>query len=65
MTTHDSELPITALFPETAADPVILFEQHAALRFAIVEGDHALRISAEGWDRPGSNALLHAGCSKW
>lgn len=58
MTTHDSALPITTLLPETAADPVILFDQHAALRFAIVERDHALRISAEEWDQPGVYILL-------
>lgn len=58
MTTHDTALPITTLLPETAADPVTLFDQHAALRFAIVERDHALRISAEEWDRPGVYVLL-------
>lgn len=58
MTTHDTSLPITTLLPETAADPVVLFDQHAALRFAIVERDHTLRISAEEWDRPGVYILL-------
>lgn len=58
MTTHDTALPITTLLPETAADPVVLFDQHAALRFAIVERDHALRIGADEWDRPGVYILL-------
>ena len=58
MTTHDSALPITTLLPDSAAEPVVLFDQHAALRFAIVERDHALRISAEEWDRPGVYILL-------
>lgn len=58
MTTHDTALPITTLLPESAADPVILFDQHAALRVAIVERDHALRISADEWDRPGVYVLL-------
>ncbi|MFC6285533.1 hypothetical protein ACFP3Q_06335 [Nocardioides sp. GCM10027113] len=58
MTGHDTALPITTLLPETAADAVVLFDQHAALRFAIVERDHALRISAEEWDRPGVYILL-------
>ena len=58
MTTHDTALPITTLLPETAADPVTLFDQHAALRFAIVERDHAMRISADEWDRPGVYVLL-------
>jgi hypothetical protein len=58
MSTHDSALHVTTLLPETAADPVSLFDQHAALRFAIVERDHALRISAEEWDRPGVYILL-------
>lgn len=48
MTSHDTALPLTTLLPESAADPVVLFEQHATLRFAIVERDHALRISARG-----------------
>ena len=56
--TEDHSLPITTLLPETAADPVILYDQHAALRFAIVERDHALRISAAEWDRPGVYILL-------
>lgn len=55
---HDTALPITTLLPESAAEPVVLFDQHAALRFAIVERDHALRISAEEWDRPGVYILL-------
>lgn len=55
---HDSALPITTLLPETAADAVVLFDQHAALRFAIVERDHALRISVDEWDRPGVYVLL-------
>lgn len=58
MTSHDTSLPITTLLPETAADPVILFDQHAALRFAIVERDYALRISADEWDVPGVYILL-------
>ncbi|WP_029212996.1 hypothetical protein [Arsenicicoccus bolidensis] len=58
MTTHDTALPITTLLPDSAAEPVVLFDQHAALRFAIVERDHALRISAEEWDRPGVYILL-------
>ncbi|MFC7497069.1 MULTISPECIES: hypothetical protein [unclassified Nocardioides] len=56
--THDDALPITTLLPESAADPVVLFDQHAALRFAIVERDYALRISIEEWDRPGVYVLL-------
>lgn len=55
---HDSALPVTTLLPETAADPVTLFDQHAALRFAIVERDHALRISVDEWDRPGIYILI-------
>lgn len=58
MTSHDTALPITTLLPESAAEAVVLFDQHAALRFAIVERDHALRISAEEWDRPGIYVLL-------
>jgi hypothetical protein len=56
--THDTALPITTLLPETAADPVILFDQHAALRFAIVERDYTLRVSADEWNRPGVYVLL-------
>lgn len=54
----DAALPITTLLPDTAADPIILFDQHAALRFAIVERDHAMRIAADEWDRPGVYVLL-------
>jgi hypothetical protein len=55
---HDTALPITTLLPESAAEPVILFDQHAALRVAIVERGHTMRISAEEWDRPGVYILL-------
>ena len=58
MTGHDTSLPITTLLPDSAADPVVLFDQHAALRFAIVERDHTLRISADEWDQPGVYILL-------
>ncbi|NYE35649.1 hypothetical protein F4692_000753 [Nocardioides cavernae] len=55
---QDLALPITTLLPESAAEPVVLYDQHAALRFAIVERDHTLRINAEEWDRPGVYILL-------
>lgn len=51
MNSHDRALPVTTLLPESAAEPVVLFDQHVALRFAIVERDHAMKISAEEWDR--------------
>lgn len=64
---HDTALPITTLLPESAIEPVVLFDQHAALRFAIVERDHALRINVEEWDRPGVYILLDppAGDGSW
>lgn len=50
-------LPITTLLPDSAAEAIILFDSHAALRFALVERD-AAHLIGEGWDRPGNYILL-------
>ena len=34
-------LPLTVLLPDTAAEPIIMFDSHAALRLALVERDAA------------------------
>ena len=50
-------LPITALIPETAKSPIVIYESHAALRMAITE-----RHSISGltdWDLPGVYCLLY------
>ncbi|CAN5304921.1 hypothetical protein BH09ACT11_BH09ACT11_12550 [soil metagenome] len=52
-------LPLTVLIPETAADPVVVFDQSAALRFAIVERASVPMLAAE-WDEPGNYLLLDA-----
>lgn len=56
MTTAES-LPITTLLPETVADPIVMYDSHAALRFAVVERAHVQRLGAE-WDEPGNYILL-------
>lgn len=59
-------LPVTALLPETAADPIVMFEAHAALRVAVVERDAAALIDTD-WDAPGIYILLdhHAADGSW
>lgn len=57
MTDNDS-LPITTLLPETAAEPVVMYDSHAALRFAIVERDAAMNLDADVWNQPGAYILL-------
>ena len=50
-------LPITALIPEAAKSPIVIYESHAALRMAIAE-----RHSISGlvdWDLPGVYCLLY------
>lgn len=50
-------LPLTTLLPETAADPVVIYDGSAALRFAVVERDFVSRLADE-WDKPGNYILL-------
>ncbi|GAC1439377.1 MAG: hypothetical protein NVSMB55_00640 [Mycobacteriales bacterium] len=56
-TTHDDALPVTVLLPDTAAQPITVYDGGAALRMAIVERDgvHAL---GPDWERPGVYVLL-------
>jgi hypothetical protein len=58
MASHDDALPLTALIPETAADPVVLFDHFAALQVAVVERNYAMQINAADWDKPGVYILL-------
>lgn len=55
--TVDDSLPLTVLVPETLAEPVTIFDHHAALRIAVVEriGVQALE---EDWGVPGVYILL-------
>lgn len=50
-------LPFTVLVPETAAAPIEVYDQHAALRLAIVERSGSHLIGGE-WDVPGVYILL-------
>ena len=51
------QLPLTALVPETAAEPIVIYDQHAALRIGIVERAGVSRLGQE-WDTPGNYILL-------
>jgi hypothetical protein len=55
--TSDDRLPLTVLVPDSACEPIDVYEQSAALRMAIVE---RVGVSALGsdWDRPGLYVLL-------
>lgn len=58
MTGVDTDLlPLTTLLPETAADPVVIYDSSAALRFAVAERDFVSRLGDE-WDEPGNYILL-------
>lgn len=59
MTKPTESLPITTLLPETVADPIVMFDGHAALRFAVVERAYVQRLGPE-WDEPGNYVLLDA-----
>lgn len=50
-------LPITTLLPDTAAEPIVMYDAHAALRVGLVERDGASGIG-EDWERPGNYMLL-------
>ena len=50
-------LPLTVLVPEDASGIIEVFDQHAALKIAIVEREGAHLLSDE-WDAPGVYILL-------
>ncbi|WP_425458377.1 hypothetical protein [Aeromicrobium ginsengisoli] len=52
-----SGVPFTVLVPQSVAEPITIYEPHAALIFAIVERDHALTLGPE-WEGPGAYILL-------
>ena len=52
-------LPLRVLVPESTAEPVVIYDQHAALRFAVVERTWVSRLGPE-WDQPGNYVLLDA-----
>jgi len=56
-TPTDDFLPITVLIPETASSPVVIYDQTAALRLAVVERNHVHKLGSE-WDVPGVYVLL-------
>lgn len=51
-------LRITTLLPETAAEPVVMYDSHAALRFAVVERDEAMNLDADVCNQAGAHVLL-------
>src|SRR4051812_32301511 len=55
--TIQEALPVTTLLPETSAEPIVMFDAHAALRLALVERDSAHLIGMD-WDQPGVYILL-------
>lgn len=59
MTSHDDSLPVTVLLPETVADPIVMYDAHAALRIAVMERGFVQRLGPE-WDQPGNYLLLDA-----
>ncbi len=50
-------LPITTLLPDTAAEPIVMYDAHAALCIGLVERDGASFIG-EDWEHPGNYILL-------
>lgn len=50
-------LPITTLLPGTAAEPIVMYDAHAALCLGLVERDGASFIG-ENWEHPGNYMLL-------
>lgn len=54
--TTDS-LPVTVLIPENSAVPIEIYDQHAALKVAVVERD-GIGALADEWDTPGVYLLL-------
>lgn len=66
MSEHEDLLPVTVLLPATVADAIVIYDSHAALRFALVERLHIGRLGPE-WDQPGNYLLLDpvAADGKW
>ena len=59
-------LPITVLVPEDLSSPVEIYDQHAALKLAVVERAAANNLGPE-WDQPGVYLLLdrHDADGRW
>lgn len=56
--TGQESLPITALLPDSAAEPIDMYDTHAALlRISLIERD-GTSLVGEDWDRPGNYILL-------
>ena len=55
--TQVEALPITALIPESATSPIILYDPQAALRMALVERDCVSSLD-DSWDASGVYVLL-------
>jgi hypothetical protein len=53
----EDRLPLTILVPGTGAEPVVIYDQHAALQAAVVGRSSASRLGDE-WDVPGVYILL-------
>ena len=62
----DDSLPLTVLVPENSSAIIDVFDQHAALKVAVVERDGVSSVSAE-WDVSGAYILLdrHDSTGQW
>ena len=54
----DEATPFTALIPQTPHEPAVIYNDHAALRMAVVERD-AISLLDSQWDVPGVYLLLY------
>lgn len=59
-------LPLTVLVPESGTGPIEVYDQHAALKMAVVERRQVGLLGAD-WDLPGVYVLLdrHGADSSW
>lgn len=54
---YADHVPMNVLLPDSVAEPVVIYEPSAALRFAVAERDHARSLGTE-FDEPGNYILL-------
>jgi hypothetical protein len=54
----DEASPFTTLIPQSPLDPIVIYNDQAALRMAIVDKE-AITLLGAGWERPGVYLLLY------
>ena len=54
----DEASPFTTLIPQSPSDPIVIYNDQAALRMAIADKD-AISLLEADWDRPGVYLLLY------